>query len=220
MLLPAAEICTIDSFCSTVVKRYFHELGIAPDFRMLDDSERAALEDEVVTNCINTLCEKKSAAFYDLSNLFSLGSSDATLKDAILTLFRNAQVYPSPERWLREIPADYSPALSIQESIWYPLILQNIRERIEEGKRAAQQALDLMCDDAPLAEAYAPAIEKDLQILSALEALASSATGTLYWNTHRIIKIRKKTLNVFQRLIKTAPFRPMSKRFGKEPKKV
>lgn len=174
MLLPAAEICTIDSFCSTVVKRYFHELGIAPDFRMLDDSERAALEDEVVTNCINTLCEKKSAAFYALSNLFSLGSSDATLKDAILTLFRNAQVYPSPERWLREIPADYSPALSIQESIWYPLILQNIRERIEEGKRAAQQALDLMCDDAPLAEAYAPAIEKDLQILSALEALASS----------------------------------------------
>lgn len=52
--------------------------------------------------------------------------------------------------------------------------MQNIRERIEEGKRAAQQALDLMCDDAPLAEAYAPAIEKDLQILSALEALASS----------------------------------------------
>ena len=187
MLLPAAEICTIDSFCSTVVKRYFHELGIAPDFRMLDDSERAALEDEVVTNCINTLCEKKSAAFYDLSNLFSLGSSDATLKDAILTLFRNAQVYPSPERWLREIPADYSPALSIQESIWYPLILQNIRERIEEGKRAAQQALDLMCDDAPLAEAYTPAIESDLQTICELEVLASSdnwddlfATATAY----------------------------------------
>lgn len=63
MLLPAAEICTIDSFCSTVVKRYFHELGIAPDFRMLDDSERAALEDEVVTNCINTLCEKRVLRF-------------------------------------------------------------------------------------------------------------------------------------------------------------
>lgn len=174
MLLPAAEICTIDSFCSTVVKRYFHELGIAPDFRMLDDSERAALEDEVVTNCVNTLCEKKSAAFRDLSNLFALGSSDATLKDAILTLFRNAQVYPSPERWLREIPAVYSPALSIQESIWYPLVLQNVRDRLEEGKRTAQQALDLMCDDAPLAEAYAPAIESDLQMICELDALASS----------------------------------------------
>ena len=56
MLLPSAQICTMDSFCNTLVKQYFHELDIAPDFRLADDSERRALEDTVLVlkSCTQT----------------------------------------------------------------------------------------------------------------------------------------------------------------------
>ena len=39
ILLKKARICTIDSFCSQLVRDHFYKLDIAPDFRIADDSE-------------------------------------------------------------------------------------------------------------------------------------------------------------------------------------
>ena len=87
MLLPSAQICTMDSFCNTLVKQYFHELDIAPDFRLADDSERRALEEEVLSACVEDLYIQRGEAFSRLSDLFVLGSSDRALKDTILELY-------------------------------------------------------------------------------------------------------------------------------------
>lgn len=174
MLLPAADICTMDSFCGAVVKRYFHELSISPDFRLLDDSERAALEEEVVTNCVNDLCAKNDSAFRDLANLFLLGSSDRTLKDTILDLYRYAQAYPFPEEWLRAIPAGYSEDMPLTASPWGKTVLDYIISRVQENLRVLQNALDCMCDDAPLAAAYAPALQSDMLANRQMLELASA----------------------------------------------
>ena len=42
-LLPQARISTIDSFCAWLVKNYFFELDIDPDFRMLEEGEEKLL---------------------------------------------------------------------------------------------------------------------------------------------------------------------------------
>ena len=49
ILIKKAQICTIDSFCSKLVRDNFFKLDIAPDFRIADESERKILRDE----CIN-----------------------------------------------------------------------------------------------------------------------------------------------------------------------
>ncbi|MBQ6445688.1 MAG: UvrD-helicase domain-containing protein, partial [Clostridia bacterium] len=44
MLLPSAQICTIDSFCGYLVRENFEQLGLTPDFRMLDGTEVSVLQ--------------------------------------------------------------------------------------------------------------------------------------------------------------------------------
>ena len=44
MLLPSAQICTIDSCCGNLVRENFEQLGLSPDFRMLDETEVSVLQ--------------------------------------------------------------------------------------------------------------------------------------------------------------------------------
>ena len=52
MLLPSAKICTIDSFCSSVVKEYFNYLDISPDFKMVDEGELSVIRQSAVDETI------------------------------------------------------------------------------------------------------------------------------------------------------------------------
>ena len=38
-LMYNTSICTIDSFCGSVVREYFHILGVQKDFRLADENE-------------------------------------------------------------------------------------------------------------------------------------------------------------------------------------
>ena len=46
LLLPTADICTIDSFCAKLVKENFHLAGISADYSMLDEAEEKKLLSE------------------------------------------------------------------------------------------------------------------------------------------------------------------------------
>ena len=53
ILLSHAKIGTIDSFCSDLVRENFFKLGIAPDFRILDDGEMAVLRAQTVSDTLD-----------------------------------------------------------------------------------------------------------------------------------------------------------------------
>ena len=162
MLLSSAQICTMDSFCSTLVKTYFHEADISPDFRILDDSERRAMEEETAQACLQTLYEDNSPAFQMLSGLLMQGANDRRLTDAVLDLYRYAQAYPDPEIWLQSIPSFYDEKTSLAETVWGKRILESAAVRVRDCVRLLKKALQLLETEPPLSEAYAPALQADL----------------------------------------------------------
>lgn len=170
MLLPSAQICTMDSFCNTLVKQYFHELDIAPDFRLADDSECRALEEEVLSACVETMYAERGETFSRLSDLFVLGSSDRALKDTILELYRYAQAYPFPERWLSEIAPMYAPDIPVTQTVFGKKILETAVARVQDNLRILQKTLDLLNTESPLLAAYAPALASDVACNEALLA--------------------------------------------------
>ncbi|MGN0571348.1 MAG: helicase-exonuclease AddAB subunit AddA [Candidatus Fimenecus sp.] len=163
ILLPSAEICTMDSFCNALVKRQFHLLAISPDFRILDDSERRALEEETVSECIAELYEKGGEVFSCLSDLFLLGASDRALKDTILELYRYAQAYPFPEVWLSAVPTAYDPETPLVNTLWGKEICKYLSAQIGENLRVLENAVRMLGDEPALAESYLPALQTDLQ---------------------------------------------------------
>ena len=49
LLLGRANICTIDAFCMQLLKRYFAELGLPPDFELADDAKAYTLRQNALS---------------------------------------------------------------------------------------------------------------------------------------------------------------------------
>lgn len=168
MLLPAAQICTMDSFCNTLVKTYFHEADVSPDFRILDDSERRAMEEETAQSCLQTLYDGNTPAFQMLSGLLLQGANDRRLEEAVLDLYRYAQAYPDAELWLKSIPDFYDAQTPPAKTVWGKMILKHVVIQAEDCVRLILKALQLLESEPPLADAYAPALQADLCFANAI----------------------------------------------------
>ncbi|MCD7797687.1 MAG: UvrD-helicase domain-containing protein, partial [Clostridiales bacterium] len=64
-LLGNAKICTIDSFCISLVRENFFDLGISNDFRNMDESEISLLKDAIINDVIDEYFEADDPDFID-----------------------------------------------------------------------------------------------------------------------------------------------------------
>ena len=51
-LLHTAQITTIDSFCQSILKNYFHIIGLDPAFRVGDETDLELLKHEILEDLI------------------------------------------------------------------------------------------------------------------------------------------------------------------------
>lgn len=100
MLLPSAHICTIDAFCGNLVRENFEHLGIAPDFRMLDETEEKVLQQNAMDRVLEELYTAQDPAFTRLVELLATGRDDTSIEENIRRLHTYSRAYPSPRHWL------------------------------------------------------------------------------------------------------------------------
>ena len=68
-LLPISDICTMDSFCSKVVKENFARAGVSLDFTLLDDKDSEELKKIAVNTVVEQLYEEASDGFMKLTSM-------------------------------------------------------------------------------------------------------------------------------------------------------
>lgn len=122
-----ANICTIDSFCIRLVREHFHEAGISPDFRLLDDGENRLLLKKTVYAVIEQLHGEKNAAFEELCALFEQGRDDEQLADSILRLHEYCVAYPFADVWLEGVLSCYEDGDPLQTA-WGKLLMQQLQD--------------------------------------------------------------------------------------------
>ncbi len=71
MLLPSAQICTIDSYCGNLVRENFEQLGLTPDFRMLDETEVSVLQRAALEEVLEELYAEQDPDFLKLVELLA-----------------------------------------------------------------------------------------------------------------------------------------------------
>ena len=96
-----AQISTIDSFCSKVVKTHFKVLDIDPNFRIGDKGELDILTDETLQNFLDKYYEDNEINFINLVDAFTKGANDDKFKSIFLNLYFKSQNLPYPEKWLK-----------------------------------------------------------------------------------------------------------------------
>lgn len=122
-LLSAAKICTIDSFCSSLVKENFNLLDLAPDFKTADEGELNILSQEACDKTMEELYDKKESSFRNLVELLFAGRDDSKLSEAIVSLYKSSRSFPFPDSWLDSLAADFEAKMPLSESRYGEMLL-------------------------------------------------------------------------------------------------
>ena len=100
-LVHHAQITTIDSFCSYVVKNYFHLIDLDPSFRMGDEGEMRLLQADVADKVMEeAYSAPENEKFCFFADNFSSGKTDEKIPEMIRKLYGFSMSYPYPEEWL------------------------------------------------------------------------------------------------------------------------
>lgn len=176
LMLPFANICTIDSFCIGLVRENFHTLGIAPDFALLDEGKLGLLRNQAVSAVADELYKESSESFVSLCELISDKKDDKKLIDAILKLYDLSQAYPFPEKWLRSLAEEFNNPLPIKESSWGKIILNHVEKSLGSCISDAEHCIRLLAAEPELEAKYRPTFEDDRAMLeNLLESLQNDS---------------------------------------------
>lgn len=172
-LLPNASISTIDSFCSNIVREYFHTLGIASDFRIADSGELEILQNQALDKAFENFYESDNPDFIKLLDAFSDKSGDEYFRKTVLKVSDFLSTQPFPEKWLDEMLRNYG-AESIQSSIWGNIIFDYSVTSVKHAIKLTEQSLGLLYESEKLNETLSPLFEYDLAFLRKLCELIES----------------------------------------------
>ena len=140
MLLPTAAICTIDSFCGSLIREHFQQLDLDPDFRMLDDAESRILQHAAVRTVLDEYYESEDPVFRRLADLLISGRDDAPVEETILKLYTYSRSYPSPDTWLNQAVREYDRE-QIRDGRIVSLIVRNTNEMLDFVLKKSENAL-------------------------------------------------------------------------------
>ncbi|MEE0868831.1 MAG: UvrD-helicase domain-containing protein, partial [Ruminococcus sp.] len=136
-LLYTASISTIDSFCSEIVREYFHALGVSRDFRIADEGELDVLRKTALDNTFNTFYSSDSDDFIALLDAFSSKGGDVKLRETVLKIATFLSTQPFSEKWLENMLSNYGEN-SVAESIWGKIIIEYTKSTVHHAINLTQ----------------------------------------------------------------------------------
>lgn len=100
VLVHNAQITTIHGFCQSIIRDHFEELDIDPNFRVGDDNECKLLAADVLDEVLEEFYTEGADDFLEAVEQFGSSKSDASLADAVMSLYRYSQSHPDPDDFL------------------------------------------------------------------------------------------------------------------------
>lgn len=142
LLLHRAHIDTIHAFCASCLREFFARAGIAPDFRIADDSEIRAIRSEALQELIDQCYNEGSPEFYNLVELLGDERSDRTLSRIIIELSDYVTAYPDPDAKLKEFAQMYEGEQPVEDTPWGRYIMERTAAVMDYVIALNNRALD------------------------------------------------------------------------------
>ncbi len=184
LVIYRAQISTIHSFCTALLREDGFRLELEADFRVGDEQECGLLKRQVLERLLEQHYEdiESDPAFAVLVDTMSAGRDDSRLMDIVLDIHSRIQSHPNPEQWLKEqgLRFDLSDVKDVADTDWGQLLLEDARRQVDYWHRRMVEALDLLQEDAALEKAYAESLDATLDSMD--DFLAASKRG---WDNAR-----------------------------------
>ncbi len=181
LLLPDADICTIDGFCRKLLREHADDAGLAPDFRIGDENEIAVIKRAVMEGLVNRAydgeesfaTEEEFCAFAD--HLVS-ARNEAELIEILIRLHEKTDGFPDGVAFYTRY-AEYVDTFvgkSPDETPWGERLRRSAAELAAEYRLSISQAIDALPDDPAVKAKYGGAAEWDIAYLDRLALAAES----------------------------------------------
>ncbi len=108
VLIHNAQINTIHSFCSYVIRNYFYKLGIDPAFRVMEDGEKKLMAGDVMNDLLEDKYAEGTSEFMDFVNAYFTKKEDSRLEDVVEKAYETASASPWPDEWFAMAREKYS----------------------------------------------------------------------------------------------------------------
>ncbi len=167
-LLYNASISTIDSFCSDVVREYFHTLDIARDFRIAEKGELDILSKQALDSTLEIFYREKGSEFISLVDAFSSKRGDERLRETVLKISEFLSTQPFPDKWLDDMLQNYRD-MPISETIWGEIIINNSHSAVSHAINLTENSLSKISEDEKLQSSFITRFETDLEFLNTLQ---------------------------------------------------
>ena len=173
-LLHNAQITTIDSFCQSIIRNYFHVIDLDPVFRVADDTEIKLMKQEVLDEVLEECYQRAEAEpeteenrnFIAMIDAFSTGRDDSAAGNLVLDVHNMSQSAPWPEDWLNGIVDIYEK----KTTDWITELQGYVADMLEGYLAQARRTLEICRQDGP--EEYEPAIWSDIEQLEQCAAVS------------------------------------------------
>ncbi|HHT02149.1 MAG TPA: helicase-exonuclease AddAB subunit AddA [Firmicutes bacterium] len=138
-----AHICTLHSFCLDIVQRFFHQLGLDPAPRVLDENEAALLRQEVLEQVLAQRFADPGEGFVDLVGRFGGTGLGEQLERTVLDVYKSSLSHPWPQDWLIQAARafDLPPAARMEETRWAKCALAEMTLTLADAAHQLQMAL-------------------------------------------------------------------------------
>ena len=88
-----ADISTVHSFCSKIIRKYFYLVGVAPDYEVLDEIKSNELLTLAIDKTFEDFYEKESGELDYLIDKFSSHRKDTSLKEAFIKVKKKSDSF-------------------------------------------------------------------------------------------------------------------------------
>ncbi|MEG2383035.1 MAG: helicase-exonuclease AddAB subunit AddA [Oscillospiraceae bacterium] len=160
-----AQIGTIHSFCTVILRENCHKLGLSPDFRVGDEDKCAELREKALEKTFESVYESLDGqeGMAELIESVGAGRDDARLARTVLELHSKMQSHAYPEKWAAEliakpIGANFTDA---SETVWGRELLQNAVQSAEYWHNRLDTlffSLSENSENDPLIKAYGDSV--------------------------------------------------------------
>lgn len=181
MLLPTAKICTIDSFCASLVRENFELLDFSPDTVNAEEGELEIIKNDSVNEALCFMYEEGGEDFCNLSELLFKGRDDSYLAETVKKLYESSRSFPFPELWLDSLCDEFSKEVSLSESVYGKIIIPYVSDCLKYAVDIADYILSECEGNEEYTGVFYDAVSEDRrQFVLCLELL-----GKGEWNETR-----------------------------------
>ena len=159
-LVHRAKITTVHALCLSLAREQAAALGIAPDFRLMDEQEGKLLRAEVLEEVLEAAYEQGGAGFLALCDLLTAGRDDKKLGEVILGTYEKIQAHPDPAAFLETVRQGlHADGMNTPHAA---VLRAQARAAAEHGAAFLRMAVDAVTGIDELYDTYLPALTSDL----------------------------------------------------------